>query len=243
MSLNAKEQNIFSAKIHALEKYFIKIYGIDQMPKYTIKYIEPETNESYNMKILNNTSPITLCVSKLLLFKKNYDYKSTVIHEFTHICDYSTLLLDYNEKKRSNVLSLWSEYHATYLQTIYEMGIINQNTNEYSLNKDIPQNLILYWNEFIESCINTFKFSCTTLNWSYLINCYMNYFGAISAFNEFVNNKIKPQNFGFILDDIMQQIFIYISSSDDINDISSDLADFKQKLNNMCVSYIINNTP
>lgn len=57
-----KLELIWKYQIKNFEQDYLKISEYSTMPNYNIKFIVKNPTIDYNMKIINSTNPITLCI-------------------------------------------------------------------------------------------------------------------------------------------------------------------------------------
>lgn len=201
-----KLELIWKYQIKKFEQEFLKISEYSRVPNYNIKFIVENPTIDYKMKIINSTNPITLCIKDSIMM--NNHYKENLVHEFTHICDFTFLLNDWEIKDKRKVLSLWSEYHATFLQSLYTIGIIDiKNVNISALDFSILQKNIIIFIDNIKTYIAYFKETQDIKHWHNIQICYMYYFGALKALNLFSKHKFSIIPFDFVTDKSMDNLY------------------------------------
>ena len=181
-----KDKLIWEAKIRAFEKQYISMFSIEQMPKYTI----------------NSKYPYQLNINMGFLLLPNYNIYPTLVHEFTHMHDYFTLLNDVDTKYKKNVLSIYSEYHASYQKSIYIFNKLGEKSLLFELDNII---------KLAEESIAIFSNCKTVPNWKAIIDSYMYYYGALVAYNNISSTKLNCLSFNFIMDEFFQ-LFYQIAS-------------------------------
>lgn len=227
MDIFSNDKIKWEKQVREFEKEYLSLTKLEQIPIYEIHFIKPTNDISYSMQIINSSKPYILNVNMGFMYLTDFDYKETLVHEFTHMIDYSTLLLDKDEKFRKNVLSLYSEFHATYEQCKY----IAQTK------KSIDGKIIYFCNLLNESIIE-YNNNQTIRNWKAIEEAYMYYYGAIIAFNESSINKYAPQIFDCELDWSMHSFYDMINMN-----LPFDLiADFLNKIKKLSDTIIIAKT-
>ena len=198
-----KDKLIWEAKIRAFEKQYISMFSIEQMPKYTINFItDTSVDVNYVMQIINSKYPYQLNINMGFLLLPNYNIYPTLVHEFTHMHDYFTLLNDVDTKYKKNVLSIYSEYHASYQKSIYIFNKLGEKSLLFELDNII---------KLAEESIAIFSNCKTVPNWKAIIDSYMYYYGALVAYNNISSTKLNCLSFNFIMDEFFQ-LFYQIAS-------------------------------
>lgn len=200
-----KEKLIWEGKIRKVVDPYKEFMHIADFPNFEIKFV---INPKIKMKVLNDKKPMVLLVDLIHLLNKESDYISTLFHEFTHMYDNSTLLLDKEEKYRKSALNLYTEYHASYIQALYLLGvsdISNANKFEVNLNKlfEKMKNQI----EEIELRAKIYSEDNLIEKFNDVIKCYMYYYGSLVAYNEYSDERKEIQSFDFVLDTTLREFF------------------------------------
>ena len=197
-----KDKLIWEAKIRAFEKQYISMFSIEQMPKYTINFItDTSVDINYVMQIINSKYPYQLNINMGFL-RPDYDIYPTLVHEFTHMNDYFTLLNDADIKYKRNVLSMYSEYHASYQKSIYIFNKLGEKSLLFEVDNII---------KLTEESIAIFSNCKTVPNWKAIIDSYMYYYGALVAYNNVSLIKLNCISFNFVMDELLQ-LFYQIAS-------------------------------
>ncbi|WP_395546694.1 MULTISPECIES: hypothetical protein [unclassified Lacrimispora] len=181
-------------------KRFIKD---DNLPSFNMIFSH-NTNEkpNYSMKVDMYKRPSNLYINSAFMIDKNFNYRSTLFHEFTHLWDSENLLLDKDPKVKSSSLCFFTEFHASHIQSLYIMGCNSidnyENANLNNLFNTTNSNIKL-----IEEYQH--KYNSTKLIEDYfgLINSYMYYFGNITAKNAISNGNEDIQHFENIFDETL----------------------------------------
>lgn len=203
-----KEKIIWEAKIRKAGKEYESFVCIKSLPTYKIKFIEDLENVTYSMQVLNTTRPFILNINIGFMLDKDFDYISTAFHEFTHIYDYSFLLQDKNEEYRKTALPLFSEFHASYIQCLYLLGVSNitdletKNLSFDKLNHKINSNIF-----FVNESINKYREQKNVVNFYSIINAYMYYYGSIVAYNQHSKTQKDVLSFNFKFQDDMERFY------------------------------------
>lgn len=189
--------------IHKEAEQYKKFVGNDNLPNFKIIYSH-NTNEKPNssMKVDTYKRPSNLYVNSGFMIDKNFDYKSTLFHEFTHLWDSENLLKDITLKEKHKMLYLFTEFHASYIQALIIMGAesINFNTqvlDYYKILSTINDDIVL-----IEEYVEKFNQSKSTENYNGILNSYMYYFGRIVAYN-ISGNNVSPIHFNNSFDEYL----------------------------------------
>lgn len=197
-----KDKLIWEANIRSFEKQYITMFSIEQMPKYTINFItDASANIDYVMQIINSKYPYQLNINMGFL-RPDYDIYPTLVHEFTHMNDYFTLLNDVDIKYKKNVLSIYSEYHASYQKSIYIFNKLGEKSLLFELDNII---------KLTEESIAIFSNYKTVPNWKAIIDSYMYYYGALVAYNNVSPIKLNCISFDFVMDELLH-LFYQIAS-------------------------------
>ncbi len=198
------------------------------LPKYKIKFIDNLENIRYSMQVLNSTTPMTLNVNMGFMLSKSFDYKSTAFHEFTHMCDYTYLLTDKDDKYKKTALSLFSEFHATYIQSLCLLGLSSiHNSKNVLLCVDKLKTEILKYIDLINKNIQQFEKSRKLIYWDSLLKAYMYYYGSIIAYNQNVKqSKMDIISFDFKYNKEMTFFYQILC----LNKISEDTLEISYKL-------------
>lgn len=203
-----KDKLIWEHKIRNFEKEFLNIFPDVKLPKYKINFINTlnTPNIKYSMQVQHTKTSIILNVNMGFMIDKDFDYKATLSHEFTHMYDYNTLIKDKEEKYRSKALHLYSEYHATYIQGIYISSQKETTHNIDIIEHEIRENE-LYINESIDKFFKSHKID----DWTDILYGYMYYFGYINCYNYLTNREHKMLHFNFQNDSDMYSLYNCIS--------------------------------
>lgn len=105
-------------------KDFKKFMCYDELPNFVVNYVDstvsPQIN--YNAQILPYHKPIILNVNINSI--KSENFKATLVHEFTHLYDYSIISKWYTDIEMKDFMKLYSEYHASQIQILYNYKIV-----------------------------------------------------------------------------------------------------------------------
>lgn len=203
-----KDKLIWEHKIRNFEKEFLNIFPDVKLPKYKINFINTlnTPNIKYSMQVLHTKTPMILNVNMGFMLDKDFDYKTTLSHEFTHMHDFNTLIKDKEQNYKSKALHLYSEYHATYIQ-----GIYISSQKETTHNIDIIEHEIHENELYINESIDKFSKSHIIDDWTDILYGYMYYFGYINCYNYLTNREHKMLHFKFQNDSDMYSLYNCIS--------------------------------
>lgn len=231
-----KLELIWKYQIKNFEQDYLKISEYSTMPNYNIKFIVKNPTIDYNMKIINSTNPITLCIRDSIMMDNHY--KENLVHEFTHICDFTFLLNDWEIKDKRKVLSLWSEYHATFLQSLYMIGIEDiKNIDISTLDFSILQKNLLIFIDNIKTYIDCFKWTQNIKYWHNMQICYMYYFGALKALNLFSPHKFSIIPFDFITDKLMENLYQILDKFNTNQSSFIEILKIRNELDKILITY------
>lgn len=200
-----KEKLIWEQKIRKVVKLYKEFMRITSFPDFDIKFV---VNSKIHMEVINDKKTMVLSVNWTSILNKDFDYISTLFHEFTHMHDNSTLLLDKEEKYRKSALKLYTEYHASYIQALYLAGVSDVNNSKmFKINFDKLCERID--REIIEIELRTKIYSedNSIENFCGVIDYYMYYYGSLVAYNKYSNNYKEIQTFDFELDEPLREFF------------------------------------
>lgn len=203
-----REKIIWEAQIRSIGKKYQAFNYIEKLPEYKIRFVSDLKIIKYAMQILNKTNPITLNINIGFMLNKSFDFTSTTFHEFTHICDYTFLLNNKDDEYKESALSLYTEFHASYIQSLFLLGIsdINNNQkNDISFNKleeKITNDTIL-----INENIYLYKENINVENFDALLKSYMYYYGAIVAYNNWSKTPKCIKSFDFEFNEQMELFY------------------------------------
>ena len=203
-----KDKLIWEHKIRNFEKEFLNMFPDIKLPKYIINFINTlnTPNIKYSMQVQHTKTPMILNVNMGFMLDKDFDYKATLSHEFTHMHDYNTLIKDKEQRYRSKALHLYSEYHATYIQSTY-ISLKNETTHNIDIIEHEIHENELYINESIDKFSKSHKID----DWNDILYGYMYYFGYINCYNYFTNSEHKMSHFNFQNDSDMYNLYNCIS--------------------------------
>ena len=201
MKYNFKTKEL--AWTHLIHKEIIeykRFIGDDNLPDFKIVYSH-NTNEkpTYSMKVDTYKRPSNLYVNSGFMIDKNFNYKSTLFHEFTHLWDSENLLKDIPLSEKHKLLFLFTEFHASYVQALLMMGAESIN-NTQMLESCKITNVINEDVDLIEEYVEKFNLSKSPDNYKGILNAYMYYFGHVVA-NNISGNNISPKNFNNSFDE------------------------------------------
>jgi len=166
----------------------------NNLPNFKIIFSH-NTNEkpNYSMKVDTYKRPSNLFVNSGFMIDRDFDYKSTLFHEFTHLWDSENLLGDIPLSEKHKWLFLFTEFHASYIQALFIMGVETINDTQ-TLQYHKISNVINEDIELINECVERFNQSKNMNDYKGLLDAYMYYFGRIVA-NNISGNPIIPENF------------------------------------------------
>ena len=200
-----KEKLIWETKIRKTGIKYESFTGI-KLPEYKIKFIENICDIKYSMQIVNSTSPMILNVNMGFMLNKSFDYQSVAFHEFTHLCDYAYMLIDRDIKYRKTALHLFSEFHASYIESLHVLGLSNIDENPTKPLSEVEAliiNRILHIEENILQC----QQNKTVENIYRIIDTYMYYYGSLIAYNQFSSVSQPVRTFDFMFQNDMSMFY------------------------------------
>ena len=178
---------------------------ITSFPDFDIEFV---VNSKINMEVINNKKPMLLLVNWTSILNKDFDYVSTLFHEFTHMHDNSTLLLDKEEKYRKSALNLYTEYHASYVEALYLAGASDvKNSKKFDINVDKLRERIDREITEIKLRAKIYSEENSIENFFDVTKWYMYYYGSLVAYNEYSNKHKEIQTFDFELDSSLKEFF------------------------------------
>lgn len=194
-----KDKLIWEHNIRNFEKEFLNMFPDMKLPNYKINFIQEIKNINYSMQVEHTKNPMALNINMGYMCDKNFDYKNVLTHEFTHMNDYYSLLNDRNPKFKSKALSLYTEYHATYIQAQY---LFSQNKKSIDC---IMQN-ILESELLIQENIESFNKGKDLSSWNGILYGYKYYFGYVDYYNS-ICKKYEMKHFDFENDKILYDLY------------------------------------
>ena len=203
MNYNFKTKELaWTHLIHKEAEEYKRFIGDDNLPDFKIIYSH-NTNEipNYSMKVDTYKRPSNLFVNSGFMIDRDFDYKSTLFHEFTHLWDSENLLKDIPLSEKHKSLFLFTEFHASYVQalflmeaeTLYNTQMLKFHKIANTINEDV---------DLIKENVEKFNQSKSLDNYKSILNSYMYYFGRIVA-NNISGNYISPENFNNPFDESM----------------------------------------
>lgn len=182
MKYNFKTKELaWTLLIHKEAEEYKKFVGNDNLPDFKIIYSH-NTNEkpNYSMRVDTYKRPSNLYVNSGFMLNKNFNYKSTLFHEFTHLWDSENLLIELPLNKKSKTLSLFTEFHASYIESLHIMGCKSFENYE-NASKDMLKNKINNHIELIYEYQSKYNLTKLAEDYHGLMNGYMYYYGCMVA--------------------------------------------------------------
>jgi len=178
------------------DRYKIFI-GNNNMPKYKVKFVDRSKNKiSYAMESLSYKRPVILNVNMgFMINGKNKHCQPTLYHEFTHMWDTENLFSDKDFKERKSVLSLYTEYHASQIESFRFMEFESINSNKIISPSDKFHefdNFMTAFEYYDEKCkllsesIVNYDMNTSTNNYKAVIDSYMYVFGIKSVYDKYI---------------------------------------------------------
>ena len=104
-------------------KKFIKNNNLPEIiPIYDVSYSKLDNVFSYVNPFPYKSTKVEIHISPELFEYKERFYKSILFHEFTHIFDLSNTLKNYNATEQNSLMSTYSEYHASQIELLCNLG-------------------------------------------------------------------------------------------------------------------------
>lgn len=151
-----KDKIRVNAKIKAFYKSFKSFICCDDLPDFKIEYVDSREDNSiiYIAKIFPYHNPIILKYNIAYLNEKSKDFKTMLVHEFTHLYDCHILSKKYNEDFLKRNLSLYTEYHAVQIEILFCYNIVSKITEKADIFKadltkvlDLPKQKNIIYSE------------------------------------------------------------------------------------------------
>lgn len=193
-----KDKLIWEHNIRTFEKEFLTMFPDIQLPEYNINFVDEIDNINYSMQVLHTKNPMVLNVNIGHMLDKNFNYKSILAHEFTHMNDYYTLLNEKDKKFKSKALFLYTEYHATYVQAQY---LFSKHNNVGCIMENILESELL-----IQENIDSFNKNTNLNSWNGILHGYMYYFAYVDFYNS-LDEKYKMKHFDFQNDSALYDLY------------------------------------
>ncbi len=125
MDIFSNDKIKWEKQVREFEKEYLSLTKLEQIPIYEIHFIKPTNDISYSMQIINSSKPYILNVNMGFMYLTDFDYKETLVHEFTHMIDYSTLLLDKDE----NSEKMYCLYIQNFMLHMNSANILHKQKN------------------------------------------------------------------------------------------------------------------
>ena len=179
------------------EKYK-EFINCDNLPVFIIQYVDGREDETIYYQILNVVyhEPIILFCNIAVIDFSSYDFQVLLVHEFTHIYDYYIQKEKYDFDFIRNNFSMYSEYHAVQIETLYQFNLIKNISDEINiqdkdkLSIEFIKKISRYYDNFYLS-----KQDDTKINFIRAIKSYLYASGAISIANQIFNLNIEMEDF------------------------------------------------
>lgn len=125
MDIFSNDKIKWEKQVREFEKEYLSLTKLEQIPIYEIHFIKPTNDISYSMQIINSSKSYILNVNMGFMYLTDFDYKETLVHEFTHMIDYSTLLLDKDE----NSEKMYCLYIQNFMLHMNSANILHKQKN------------------------------------------------------------------------------------------------------------------
>ena len=131
--------DIYIIDLYKSFKVFVNNYNL---PNFKICYTN---NNRYHAQLLVYQNPIILNVNIDSL--NHNQFKSILIHEFTHLYDYSLILPYYQNNDIKYMMKFYSEFHAYQIQTLYKYKILKNLNDDFNIQnvKCSHKNILMFY--------------------------------------------------------------------------------------------------
>lgn len=199
------------AKILAYYKSFKTFICCNELPDFTIQYVDSRKDKSikYKAQILPYQNPILLRINIAYLNEKDETFKTTLVHEFTHMYDYYMQSKKYDNNFLKRNLMLYTEYHAVQIEILFCYHIITKITDYADFMKtNLITMLDLPFEKFqiYKECFISYYKDKTLYNFYRVKTSYMYACGASALLSELMNRKMSFIKFEKPYQEQMQQI-------------------------------------
>jgi len=211
--------------IHKEVEEYKRFINNSNLPNFKIIFSHnTKENPDYVMRVEAYKRPIILYVNSGYMIDRSFDYKSTLYHEFTHLWDYGNLLKNMPSDEKSKRLSLLTEFHASYVESLFIMGAKTINDIQI-LEMDKITGMINNDILLIKETGEKFTQTKAPKDYDHLLSSYMYYFGRIVAHN-ISGNIITPDSFDNSFDETLHLYFKAL----ELNSINDEIIELSGKV-------------
>ena len=219
--------NKIDQKIYELYEEFKKFICCSNLPNFIIQYVDSREDNTIFFRALVTVfnEPIILFFNIDGLDEESEEFQSDLIHEFTHLYDYSIQKQYYDNEFIRNNFSMYSEHHACQIETLWRCKLIshiNDDIKYNNIDKETLLKLVYMKIAMYTVLYNQYKNNPCKQNFIMLKKSYLYVSGAVSLFQKITKTKmIQMPNFLTKYQDDMKK-GIELLWSVDYSDIPSE---------------------
>lgn len=198
------------AKIHAYYNSFKKFICCDELPDFSIQYVDSrqDKNINYQAQVFPYKSPIILRYNIATLNENSEYFKYTLVHEFTHLYDYYIQSKNHDNDFIKRNLMLYTECHAVQIEILFCYHIVEKITDKAEIIKtDLIKILQLPYikNKTYTTCVMKFIDNQNTKSFHAMKTSYMYSCGTSLILSQLLNKEMNFMDFEKPYDGLMIQ--------------------------------------
>ena len=232
-----KDVNKIDTIIYAFYEEYKKIINCYDLPTFQIKYLDGREDKNICFQVFNMIydDPITLVFNIDVIDFYSFDFKVLLVHEFTHIYDYHILKQKYNIDFIRKSYSMYSEYHAVQIETLYQFNLIKYLSDNIIV-KDQRNiiNGILNEIEIYHTNSKLYNNHKNKTTFVIAVKSYLYASGIISIANQILNLNIEMEDFFEPYKELMHEAIklLWSVKYDDIpsKDILTKIGEINQQI-------------